>query len=553
MVASLSAQDLGAYLPSSVAEKTSRLLATIRADSSAIEAKRRSAREAQLASEATAMQSFALISASRGGQGNWAAPDGSARASEAVASFSAARGRARAAAALLFSGGEEIDGLVSARSEAAASLAKLLRGSGLGFKSALGLVGYLDRDQGEAQRLFPETIEIESILKKAGTRGAREAASLAAWDWGEGRAASLLDSKEEILKLAPSAEGALIRLEIAYRAYCAWIAASLPAAYSGEFASLSEPWKAALPTGIQAMAGLRSSRASSLIEAMASGDDRDQAAAEAARRLSQAWERSSAAKRRSLADLFGLPESMLASCFSAIAPYQAQRPLILSHGGRAIASTVDLLSAAYSLGGLSSAMAGGGSPESSVHGAEPALLLFERPDLAKVARSELRYEKLYAEASRRLGALCAEADSETCSMLETSTQLIRSATLALGKTPKRILVSAVDLESPADDPERRVAFVATASDPAGASIFLPLPSILAADAYASAFAKAAGLDISETSPESFLSHYGQRIVTAYDPEGSRDGLVFEAFPREGGPHRFNAVDLEFALLGGWIP
>ena len=83
---------------------------------------------------------------------------------------------------------------------------------------------------------------------------------------------------------------------------------------------------------------------------------------------------------------------------------------------------------------------------------------------------------------------------------------------------------------------------------------MPIKPEIAAAAYASAFAKASGIEASKAALTSaFLSRYGQWIVAAYDPEGTNDRLVGEVFPTGGGPAVLRDLDLELALLAGWQP
>ena len=56
---------------------------------------------------------------------------------------------------------------------------------------------------------------------------------------------------------------------------------------------------------------------------------------------------------------------------------------------------------------------------------------------------------LYAEASRRLGALFAQAAESAQARLEASHAVAKAAAVALGSSPARIVVYAIDLDSSA--------------------------------------------------------------------------------------------------------
>jgi hypothetical protein len=186
-------------------------------------------------------------------------------------------------------------------------------------------------------------------------------------------------------------------------------------------------------------------------------------------------------------------------------------------------------------------------------GAEPVLLLLERPELAAIAKRETRYANLYAEASRRLGALYAQAAEGAQARLEASTAVAKAAALALGASPAGILVYAIDLDLPPEEPGRRISFFATVTDASGLSLSLPLRAETAGAMYAAAFSRAAGLGLSKADPSALLARYGQCVVSAYDPVGWNNDLAIESYPKNGGPSRFGDTELEIALLEGWRP
>jgi hypothetical protein len=536
-------QDIASYFPSPAAPKAAKLFAAMNQASATIEARRAAVWNSELAAEATALEAYALLAASRPGQGPWASPDGSAKTAEASASLGAARAHAKAAARELASGDDGSAEALSSRDASAEAMAKLIFSSGLGGKSAIAL-GKTLSSKSKDSRIFPEITEIEELLRKAGGPGAREAAAAVSRRSAEGIALSLIAAKTRILALSPGTEGPLARLETDYRAYSAWIAAFPTAAYPGDLFSASDADRAAVASGVSAFNALRPDRAALLVEAMASGDGRDAAAAQAARRLAYAWQRSPKPRRRSLAELCGLPESTMALFCCALDP---RRTAASEPAG------IDASSVINSLNGLAVAIAEEEASPNAAHGPEPSLLLLERPELAAAARSEPRYASVFAEASRRLDAIYAQAAEDASSKLEASPSLSKAAARALGSIPSSLGVRAVDLSLPSKESGRRIAFVATASDASGSSISLPLSAAAAGGAYAEAFAKASGLNAPKANPSLLLSKYGQWIVSAYDPEGVDDGLVVEVFPTSGGPARLGSPELELALLGGWRP
>lgn len=540
LASTLGAQGIGDYLPDAYTGKAARLLSVIDGYSREIDARRTILRRNQLEAEDRAVKAYALIAASREGSGSWATSDGSLRAAEAAASFSAARAKAKAAAqALAIDSG--IDESVSSRDAASLALAKLIIASSIGTKSARGLERYL-ASRSKAQRLFPEAAQISGLLRRAGAAGSREAAAAESYHCADGAARALVAAKARILALAPAADGPLQRLEADLSAYKAWGAAFYIAAYPGDLASGDRD---ALSMAIDAFSSLKSEKAAFLLEAMALSDGKDQAAAAAGRTLAETWALSSAAGRRELASLCGVSEATMCAFGSALAP---------SRQGRAPLARVEALGIMATLGALSSRIADEEADPSAARGPEPSLLLLERPELAVVAKSEARYATLYAEASRRLGSIYAQAAEDACGRLESSPSVERAMEAASGGKYTSLIVSSADLLLPPGESGRRLAFVATASGSEGSSLSVPIQPETAAMAYAPAFAKASGLEASKAAnPSAFLSRYGQWIVAAYDPEGSNDHFVDEVFPKGGGPAVLSDLDLELALLGGWRP
>jgi hypothetical protein len=92
---------------------------------------------------------------------------------------------------------------------------------------------------------------------------------------------------------------------------------------------------------------------------------------------------------------------------------------------------IDASSVINSLNGLAVAIAEEEASPNAAHGPEPSLLLLERPELAAAARSEPRYASVFAEASRRLDAIYAQAAEDASSKLEASPSLSKAAARAL--------------------------------------------------------------------------------------------------------------------------
>jgi hypothetical protein len=541
----LSAQGLKSYLPAASLKKAEKLLASIDQAQRGLEAKRAETYAAQLAAEADELEAYAILVASRGSQGAWASPDGKAKASEASAAFSEARSRAKAAAIELTSAPDSPEGVVgsgsdfgAAREAASASLISLLASSKLSQKSLLGVEAYLT-SRSKGPDLFPEVAEIRAILRKAGASGAQLALASSSRRGAEAVALSLIASKQRILALAPGAEAPLDALDRELKAYRAWMSATPFAACVGDVALAQAHERSALAAGVVALESLRPGRAAALIELMSSGDARDLAAVMAARRLARVWALSPASRRRELASHCGLLESTLSSFCSNLA-------LPIPEPKRETA--LDPLSAMKALGTLAASIAAEEANTGAPIGPEPALVFLESPKLASIAKGEERYASLFSESSRRLGSLYAQAEELASVRLESLPSIAKAASQALGSVPSSLAVRGIDLSLPAEESGRRIAFIAIATDASGVTLSFPVRAAEAGEAYASAFAKVADLPGAAK-----LSAYGQWIACAYDPEGADDGLVFETYPKGGGPSLLDAVALELAFLGGWRP
>jgi hypothetical protein len=539
----LSGQSLSAYLPSSSAASASKLLASIDKASAAIEEMRAAERRDQLKAEAESLEAYALLTASRGDQSLWAKSDGAATSGKASESYLAARAKARELAKLLSSGSEGEAKLASGRDASAAALAKSIIASGIGQKQASSLAGLLST-KSKAARLFPEAAEVSDILRKSGAKGAREAAAAFAYRDAPSAARAFLKARARILAIEANAEAPLSRLERALGAYEAFSSASSLLSYPGDLAEMSDTDRALVSMGIAAMAAIGSERASALVEALSSGDGRDAAAAAAARRLAGLWLASSQSGRRELSALCASSEGRLALFASALAPPGTAKPHAARH---------EVLEMMASLGELSAVIADEEASSRNARGRESALILLQKPELARAARGEARYANLYAEASRRIEAVYAQADQGAAARLESSSALVSAARAALGSSPVNLVVRPVTLEPRSADEGRRLAFVAIAADASGASVSIPIGAAIAGEAYAIAFARSGGLDMTKVQISSLLREYGQQVATAYAPESSGDCLVVDLMPKGDSSDILDAIDLELALIGGWRP
>jgi hypothetical protein len=567
----LGSQSLAAYLPTSAASSAAKLLARAAAADASLESSLKAAWSGQAQADAACIQAYALAAASRSSKEAWASPDGGSLSAGAAAAFAAARDRAKADARAIASGGSAGDsaaGLAEAGAAARDSLALLILKSGIGEKAALGLERYLADFSKDLGRLFPEAIEVESLLRKAGAGGAREAAAAMSRRRPQEVAEALVSAKERLAALSASTAEPLSRLEAVLTAYRAWIAASAIAAYPGDLPAAKAEERSALGNGIAALSLLGTARSAALLSAMASGDTRSQAAAEAARRLAAAWSRSPQSRRLELAALSGAASSSMAAFAAAAASLTALRssaagvqptgvsPVRDSASQPAVRA--DPLSVLAGLDALEIAIADEQTQGGAARGAEPCLSLLERPELAAAAKSEPRYSNLFAEASARLLALYSRAAQDAQARLESSQAVFKSASRALGTVPTGLVVRSVDLAAEAG---RRLAFVASAEDSSGASVWFPIRSDLAGSEYALAFARAAGLQAAEASLKagaagtaSFLAAYGQSIAAAYDPENWGDALALDSFPALGSAGKIlEGTTLELAILEGWRP
>jgi hypothetical protein len=543
------AQGLKSYLPAASATKASSYLAAIDAANSGIRSKRAAARAAQLQSESAALEAFALLYAADGGD-EWADADGSMTSASAATAFAEARARALGAAASLSSGGASEAGTGTAdlekkRDESADKLAALIKESKLGSKSAAAVEKFLSDRIKNLGAVFPEIVEVQSYLRKAGVPGCLISAAAMCGGSPELAAAAYVESADEILAAAPAASRAMESLAASYAAYTSWISGFALASCPGSLASTRSEGPEPLSRGIAAIASLEAARASALVSAMEAGDGREASAASAARRLAAVWESLGASMRRELAAACGTTGSAMACFASAVSPRPARR----DSGGPPDPATIML-----SLNALASALADE-ETKGSRSGAEPALALLESPRLAAAAAAEPRYADLIGKCSARISAVYRKAAQDADEALEALPSVIKAASRALGSAPSSLVVETVDIGPAEAAFGRIVSFVATAKGPDGRIARLPIRSEIAADAYARSFAKASGL--AGVAPQGgalkTLERYGQRTIAAYDPSRAGGRIALSSYPKDDSFTAISAVDLERELLEGWSP
>jgi hypothetical protein len=545
MALPVAAQGLKSYLPAASASKASSYLAAVDAANSGLRTRRAAARAEQLEAEKAALAAFGLLYAAEDGEA-WADQDGAMTSSSAASAFADARGRALGAASSLASGGASE--LEKKRSESAARLGDAIGESKPSAKAAAGLEKLLADRIKDLGRLFPEIVEVQSLLRKAGAAGCLLSARAMAGGSAELAAAAYVESADEILAAAPAASRAMESLAAAYAAYAAWSSGFALASSPGELASPRSEGPEPLARGIAALATLDPARAAALVSAMEFGDGRDAAAASAARRLAAAWESLGASRRRELASECGVQSSAMAAFASALAP--------LSEPSEPTAG-LEAAAIMTSLNALASAIADE-EARGSRSGPEPSLLLLEKPRLAAAAATEPRYSSLWKQCDGRLGAIYRRAADDAAASLETLPSTIKAAGRALGAAPASVVVESVDI-GPAEGAFGRVlAFAAVAKGPEERIVRFPIRAELAADAYARSFAKAAGLaaasgGASSTGTQKTLARYAQAIVTAYDPARARGRIVIASYPKVDGLRILSAVDMDRAILEGWNP
>jgi trimeric autotransporter adhesin len=552
--APLAAQGMKAYLPAAAATKASSYLAAIDAANSGIKSKLAAARAEELAAESASLAAFALLYAADGGE-EWADPEGSATSAGAAATFVEARAKVIGAASALSSGGAQTGGggtaeLEKKRDESAEKLGALIKDSKPGAKSAAGIEKLLADKIKDLGRLFPEIVEVQSYLRKAGTAGYVISAKAMAGGSAELAAAAYVEAADEILAAAPAAARAMESLAESYAAYAAWTSGFALASCPGELAISGTGGPEPLSRGIAAMAALDAARAADLIAAMESGDGREAAAAAAARRLAAVWESLGSSRRRELGMRCASRASAMAAFASAVETRPSRREPPAQLEARDVMSSINALAAA-----IADEEERGSRP-----GPEPSLSLLERPQLAAAAASEPRYADLYKRCSGRLGAIYRRAAEDASASLEALPSSAKAAARALGSAPASLVVEAVDI-GPADYASGRVlSFVAIAASSSGRIVRLPIRAEIAAEAYARSFAKAAGLTGAAASGGSAsggvqktLERYGQIVVTAYDPARAGGRLSAGSYPKDSITAALSSVDMEREMLEGWRP
>jgi hypothetical protein len=552
MAMPIAAQGLKAYLPAASASKASSYLAVVDAANSGIRSRRAAARAEQLEAEKASLAVFALLYAAEGGEA-WADPDGAATSSAASSAFAEARSRALGAASSLASGASSAGSggtseLERKRSESASKLGEAIGESKPAAKAAAGVEKLLSDRIKDLGRLFPEIVEVQALLRKAGTAGCLLSARAMSGGSAELAAASYVESADGILAAAPAAARAMESLAAAYAAYAAWMSGFALAASPGELAAPRTEGPEPLARGIAALATLGPARAASLVSAMELGDGRDAAAASAARRLAAAWESLGASRRRELASECGVQSSAMAAFASALVQRPARDEAKAGLEPGAIMTSLNALAS-----GIADEEARG-----SRSGPEPSLLLLEKPPLASAAAAEPRYSSLWKQCEGRLGAIYRRAAEDAAASLETLPSTSKAAARALGAAPTSVVVESVDIGPEEGAFGRVLAFAAVAKGPDERIVRFPIRAELAADAYARSFAKAAGLAAATGGPSStgtqrILARFAQTLVTAYDPARARGRIVLASYPKADNLRILSTVDMDRAILEGWNP
>jgi hypothetical protein len=549
IAAPVSAQGLKSYLSAAAATKAASYVAAIDAANSGIRSRRAAARAEQLSAESAALAAFALMYAADGGE-EWADPEGSLTSVGAAAAFAEARARILGAASALSSGGVSAEGggtleLERKRDESAAKLGSLLRDAKLGAKSAAGVEKLLSDRIKSLGRLFPEIVEVQSLLRKAGAPGCLLSARSMAGGSPELVAEGFVETADEILAAAPAAARAMESLAASYAAYSSWMSGFALASCLGELATSSTQGPEPLARGIAAIASLDPGRAAELVEAMEAGDGGEAAAAAAARAGG-----AGGGRRRELAMICAVPDSALAAFASALEPRSAKREEPVRLEPDAVMASLNSLAAAIAEE----------EERGSRSGPEPSVALLERPQLAAAASSEPRYERLLKNCSGRLEAIYRRSAEETATSLETLPALRKAAARALGSAPSSLVVEAVDIGPGGAASGRIFAFVAIAKDSEGRIVRLPIRAEAAAELYARSFAKATGLagaaspkGASFEGAQKTLERYGQTLATAYDPSRAGGRIALASYPKAALAAVLSSIDVEREMLEGWRP
>jgi hypothetical protein len=539
----LSAQGFKGYLPNASAAKAASYLAVIDSANSGVRTRRASVRSEMIEAETRALSAFALLLAAENGD-EWADPEGTLTSSRAKEVFVEARAAMLRAASSLSSGSAStktpgIFELETKRAEAAENLRKILKTTSLGLKSIAGIERILSERMPRTNLLFPEVIELQTYLRKAGSKGYLLSALALVESREDLVAAAYISETDTILSVAPAASSIMESLATAYSAYSAWVSGFPIALCPGMLLSSDIPEREPFAKALSVLASLDAKRVSSLITAMESGDGRDAAAASAARRLVAVWESLGAAQRRRLSLECSIPVSIFSSLASSISSYTFKSFERESMSPEAVL---------FSLNSLSVAIADQNA-KNSLDSAEPSLILLEKPQLAEVARTEERFSTLFSICRGRLDAIHNRSVQETCGNIENLANTKRIAAVALGSVPVSLVVEAVDITSKESGLVKRIAFITIAKNGDGRIVRIPVKAEIAADFFAKNFTKAAGVvSVSGTSTAKILQKYGYTIVTAYDPARAGGGLALSSFPNSIEDAFFSCIDMEVEIL-----
>lgn len=539
----LSAQGFKNYLPSASAAKAASYLAVIDSANSGIRTRRASIRSEMIEAETRALSAFALLLASENGD-EWANPEGTLTSSRAEEVFVEARTAVLRAASSLSSGSATaktpgISELENKRAEAAENLRKMLKTTSLSIKSIAGIERVLSERMPRTNLLFPELNELQTYLRKAGSKGYLLSALALVESREDLVAAAYISETDTILSVAPAASNTMESLATAYSAYSAWVSGFPIALCPGMLLSSDIPEREPFAKALSGFASLDAKRAASLIAAMEAGDGRDAAAARAARRLVAVWESLGAAQRRRLSLECSIPVSIFSSFASSISSYTSKPIEHESMSPEAIVLSLNDLSVAIT----------DQNEKSSLYSAEPSLILLEKPQLAEVARTEERFSTLYSICRSRLDAIHNRSVQETCGNIENIANTKKTATIALGSIPVSIVVEAFDIVSNEKQLGRRIAFIIIAKNGEGKIVHIPVKAEIAADFFAKNFTKAAGIvSVSGTSTTRILQKYGYNVVTTYDPTRAGGNLALSSYPNSIEDTFFSSIDMEVEIL-----
>jgi len=578
-------QAIAPFLPSSQRSRAEGLLAIVESSSARIAERREAAYAALCQAEADCVPAYAaaMADAASGGAERWSIPGGRLMAGGAAEGFAAARKKARESALALALDGRGLSPDASAdREAAAAKLSSLIALSPRDAPSQAGLIRTLQARSKRLAALFPETAEIAGELGKSAEGRAIWIDALARLG-PEPIARRLRERAGEAAHAAPNAARALGSLDAALLAYDSLSNALPKTLHPATLIDLGPEERRDAKEALRAFIALSETRARALLAAMGTGDGRERAAAEGARRFASFYRLVGRERAGHAAKLLELPASSLDRfAWLVLGPAGQAR-----EGGGPAAATLrdearalDLVHAALAQREAAEAEAGAkaGAPIPKPGLPDPLLPLLAKPELMELAYQEPRYARFLLRVGPRLGALYELADAAACAQLSAQAQTISALAAALGASPQSLAVRVETLRSGDPGAARLVCFVARARSPDGQVAAVPIGARNAAAAYGPAFRAAFGLaspPLSEVPkapaakvpaskasasrapaaaskaapPEEDLSMYGQRIVSAcLAPDGR--AAIIESYPAGWA---MTAEELEGLLFAGELP